>query len=291
MQLLGKINGEYLSENNCEYLNKISGERINKIRGAYFDCTLGISGNMIIGAFIDLGLPIEVLRREVNKVLQEDSYKLIVKKLPVPSGKITYFNTEEASLCNNGQAGDKVSVVNSVANKENPSLVIHKSINALEVIRFLEESSLEEKIKGMTLKIFRLLAEAKGEAHGCPLKEVNFSSEGITDTLIDIIGSVVAIDYYNIQRLLFSPLNLGHGKIILPHREIDIPAPMTRILLKDKPCFSNGMAGERVTPTGAAIVSALAEEFILPKDINYKKIGYGAATEDSDINGVLKIML
>ena len=265
-------------------------QELNCSNKIYIDCTLGVSGNMIIGAFIHMGFPLEVLQEEVNKVLRKDSYRFIVKKLPIPSGEITYFNTEECFLTDNEIEEDKKHIKEIEVHKE-LALEVHRFIKAHEVIGLLEKSSLKDNIKAITLKAFRLLSEAKAMAHQCHLTEVSFSREGITDTLIDIIGAATALDYYNIKKVSASPLNLGSGRIILPHREMDIPAPMTRILLKGKPCFSNELKGERVTPTGAAIISALADEFILPTEICYYKIGYGAATEEADINGALKIML
>ena len=124
----------------------------NKI---YLDCTLGVSGNMIIGAFLHMGFPLEVLEKEVNKVLSKDSYRFIVKKLSIPSGEITYFNTEECFLTDNGIEEEDKRCVRETEVYEELAIEIHRFIKAHEVINLLEKSSLKENIKAMTLKAFR----------------------------------------------------------------------------------------------------------------------------------------
>jgi uncharacterized protein (DUF111 family) len=239
----------------------------------YMDCTSGVSGNMVIGAFLDLGMPMEYLEENILKVLDKEVFELVSKKISFFGSEVTYFNT----IVKNGQEAGLGRIVNAMR----PS----------EALKLIEDSTLNDEVKRNVMKILGALIEAKMRAHGCSMEEVEFSYEGFSDTLIDVIGTCAGLYYFSVSDIISTPLQVGSGKISLGQREMEIPSPMTRILLEGKPYFSTRLEGEMVTPTGAAIVSVLAGEYSLLKDANLKRIGYGLATETAGLDGMTKLDL
>lgn len=241
------------------------------MRTAYFNCTSGLSGNMIIGAMIDAGMPVEYLKTEIDKVLKEGSYTLELVKLGMADDSYTYFNTIAQE---DGKDGDNVN-----------------GMDAAGAAALIKGSGLDEDVKERFLQIFWSLVAAKAKVHRSPKVSVRFRYEGLTDTIIDILGAVVSLRYFGIDRVVSTPLNAGSGKLLIGKREMAIPAPMTRILLRNVPYYSNSKTGELVTPTGAAIMSAIADEFQskIPESVVLK--GSGAATLQSGTDEVLRIHL
>lgn len=236
---------------------------------AYFDCTCGISGNMVTGAFLDMGMPLGYLEERIRMVLPEWSYRIIFEKLSVQGGSVTYFNTdvtEEAAL----------------------RLGTMKSSGVRQMIL---SSGLPEFSRELAASIFNSLVLAKAEAHQCDETSLEYRGEALIDTLIDIVGAVTGLEYFGISRVISTPVQVGSGKIILWKGEMDIPAPMTRILLRGVPYYSTGMTGEMATPTGAAIIKGMAERFSFESELSVKRAGYGAATKDSGPSGILKVYL
>jgi hypothetical protein len=235
----------------------------------YFDCTSGVSGNMVIGAMIDAGMPVEYLKTEIDKVLKEGSYGLDVVKLGTEEHSYTYFNTTDE------EGGKDGNVLNNM--------------DAAGAAALIQGSSLDEDVKEKFLQIFWSLVAAKAKVHRTSKVSVTFRYEGLIDTIIDILGAVVSLRYFGIQKVVTSPLNAGSGKLIVGKGEMAIPAPMTRILLRNVPHYSNSRTGELVTPTGAAIISSLADEFQAKVPADLVLIGSGAATLQSGTEGVLRI--
>lgn len=236
---------------------------------AYFDCTCGISGNMVTGAFLDMGMPAGYLKDMVIRVLPEWSFGLEIRKLSLPGGTATYFNTE-------------------VSNEAERKLGVKQYS---EVMAMILRSGLEDTLKNQTARIFDSMAKAKARAHGCSLSSLTYKGESLVDTLIDIIGAVSGLDYFGVGSVVSTPIQVGSGKIRLWKGDMDIPAPMTRILLEGAPYYSTGMTGEMATPTGAAIIMDIAEKFSFERELSINKAGYGAATVDSGPSGLLKVYL
>jgi len=239
----------------------------------YMDCTSGVSGNMIVGAFLNLGMPIEYLEENILKLMEPQSFKLIINKQNFFGTEVTYFNTTVLT------EGEKEG--NEAWNR----------MNSLKALKLIEESRLDSKVARDAYHILSSLIDSKAKAHGCEREMVEFSNEGFTDTLIDILGSCLGMDYFKIKEVVSSPLQVGKGKIKLKYHEMDIPSPMTKILLEGKPCYSTTLQGEMVTPTGAAIVTGFASSYILQKETDLSKIGFGLATETSGLDGMLKLYL
>jgi hypothetical protein len=236
---------------------------------AYFDCTCGISGNMVTGAFLDMGMPVDYLEDRIVRVLPEWSFGLEIETISLTAGTATYFNTTVPE-----EAEKKLGVRTSG-----------------EVIEMILRSRLEEPIKKQTVRIFESMVKAKARAHGCSESLLKYSGESLVDTLIDIIGAVSGLEYFGIGSVISTPIQVGSGKIRLWKGDMDIPAPMTRILLKGAPYYSTGMTGEMATPTGAAIITNIAERFGFERSLSVNRAGYGAATVDSGPSGILKVYL
>jgi hypothetical protein len=236
---------------------------------AYFDCTCGISGNMVTGAFLDMGMPPGYLEDRIIRVLPEWSFGLDIVTLSLTGGTATYFNT-------------------TVSEEAEKRLGVRKSG---EIIEMILGSRLEEPLKKHTVRIFESMVKAKARAHGCSESLLEYRGESLVDTLIDIIGAVSGLEYFGISSVISTPIQVGSGKIRLWKGDMDVPAPMTRILLDGAPYYSTGMTGEMATPTGAAIITNIAAKFGFERELSVNRAGYGAATIDSGPSGILKVYL
>lgn len=239
----------------------------------YMDCTSGVSGNMIIGAFLNLGMPREYLEENILKLVDPKSFELIINKRNFFGTEVTYFNT----------------IVNTETGIDGD--IKANRMNALKALELLDDSRLNANVADNAYKILSSLIDSKAAAHGCERELVEFNYEGFSDTLIDILGACLGMEYFHIKEVIASPLQVGTGKIKLKHREIDIPSPMTKILLEGKPYYSTSLQGEMVTPTGAAIVTGFASSFTLQREMELSRIGFGLATESSGLEGMLKLYL
>lgn len=234
----------------------------------YIDGSKGLSGNTLIGAFISLGLDLEILNQAVSSILNEDDYKLVLREQNSEGMRFVYFNTIAVSSEN-----------------------YYDKLSAIDVLAGIEESSLDGEIKKGTLRILHALFHSKAEAHKIALKQVDFHYEGMIDTIIDAIGFSLGCKYFNVQQVWVNTLNTGYGKISLPNKELNIPAPMTEILLHGYPTFQNNLSGELITPTGASIVNAFAaysDNF--PENVTVRR-GYGLPKEDSDESSAISIAI
>lgn len=231
---------------------------------AYFDCPSGIAGNMILGALIDAGLDPAYLRKELS-CLRLTAYGLQLKKVK-----------------KHGVAGTHVEVK---PKKENTSR------NLKDILGIINKSGLSKSVKSFSSRIFKRLAEAEAKVHGLPVNKVHFHEVGAIDAIIDIVGACVGIEKLGIEKIYCSPLPNGKGKIVHAHGLLPNPAPAAAELLKGVPTYEVGIKGELVTPTGAAIITTLAESFgDLPR-MRVQSIGYGAGTIDLPIPNLLRVFI
>jgi uncharacterized protein (TIGR00299 family) protein len=244
---------------------------------AYFDCFSGISGDMTLGALVDLGLDPEFLESELKK-LKLEGYKLSFHKAQKHGITGTKANVELTEHENQGNVKHDHDHEHSHDHVETPE---HKHTRNLSDIRqLIANSDLGENIKAITLSIFTRLGEAEAKIHGVTIDEVYFHEVGAVDSIVDIVGSVIGIYALGIERIYSSPLSLGRGMSKSSHGVIPIPAPATLELLKGLPVKQTEIKGELVTPTGAAIISTLAESFGQMPEMVIDKISYGAGFKD-----------
>jgi len=231
---------------------------------AYFDCFSGIAGDMILGALLDLGLKEAVLKKELKK-LPLSGYNIQVKKIE----------------CNHIMATD---VTIEVTEDQH-----HRSLSAINDI--LQRSTLEPQVKKLSQTIFTNLGKAEAKIHHMDLEAVHFHEVGAVDSIIDIVGSVIGVRLLDIDTVICSPLPLGHGFVTCAHGVLPLPAPATVELLKGIPVYSVERNQETVTPTGAAVVTALATRFGEMPLMNIKHIGYGSGKIPSTYPSLLRVYL
>lgn len=231
---------------------------------AYFDCYSGISGDMVLGALIDLGLEIKYLEGELSK-LGIKGYKL-----------------KQEKTIRNGITGTKL-IVEVRKQKHERS---YKDIEKIIV-----ESGLNSDIKNLSLKIFKDLAEVEGIIHNKDYQNVCFHEIGAIDSIIDIVGTVIGLEKLEIKEVFSSKVHIGKGFVKCAHGTLPVPAPATLELLKDVPVYSTEIEKELVTPTGAAILKNIAKGFDVMPEIKISSIGYGAGTEKLEIPNFLRIIL
>lgn len=231
---------------------------------AYIDCFSGISGDMALGAFIDLGVPIQWLTDAL-------------RGLP-----LTGFEIASRKVSVQGISGTDIEV--RVGKNTG-------SRNYNSIISLLRESDLSQDIKDKSLNIFDRLATAEAGIHDCPKEKVHFHEVGGVDAIVDIVGTVLCVDYMGIESVVASKVPLGGGFVKSRHGTLPVPAPATLAILKGVPLYGTEIPFELVTPTGAAILVELSESFGKIPEMTVEKIGYGAGKRDlGSVPNLLRIV-
>jgi uncharacterized protein (TIGR00299 family) protein len=231
---------------------------------AYFDCFCGISGDMTLGALIDLGTPLEWLQKELSR-------------LPLKG-----FHLTAKRVIRNGMTANLVTV----------EVEAHGPSRDFKKIRsLLENCPLSEAVKSRSLDIFGKLARAEARIHGCSVEEVHFHEVGAIDAIVDIVGTALCLEKLGIEKVVASQIPLGTGFVECRHGKLPVPAPATIEILKDVPVYGTEIADELVTPTGAAIIASVAESFGPLPPMHVEKTGYGAGQRDlKDRPNLLRII-
>jgi len=223
---------------------------------AYLDCSAGISGDMLLGALLDAGLPFEWLGAELRKI---------------PVGA---YEVEVRTVLRSGLAGTQLTF-------RIPAEQPHRHLHQIE--EMLAASALPESVRGRAGRIFNRLAEVEGKLHSMPPAKVHFHEVGAVDAILDIVGACLGLEQLGLQEVVCSPLNLGGGgggRVEAAHGSLPVPAPATAELLRGIPVYSSGIEAELVTPTGAAIVAEVASSFGPIPAMKIARVGYGAGSKD-----------
>jgi len=223
-------------------------------RIVYFDCASGASGDMLLGAVVDLGLPIEHLREALLK-------------LPL-SG----YRLESRRVTRSGLAATKVDVI-----AEGPSPA-HRHLR--HIVEMLDASGLDPAEKERAAGLFRRLAEAEAGVHGTSVEKVHFHEVGAVDSIVDIVGGVIALRWLGAARFAASPLNVGTGTVTMSHGTFPVPPPATAALVAGVPVYGAG-EGELLTPTGALLVTAHATEYGPLPAMRIERTGHGAGGRET----------
>jgi len=234
------------------------------MRAAYFDCFSGISGDMVLGALVDLGLPVEKLKSELHKLNLFD-YQIETKK-----------------IAKRGILSTQIKVNVKEGKKER---------RLEDILSILEKSKLEEKVRELGKAIFTKLATAEAKIHGKDVQKIHFHELGGLDTIIDVVGAVAGMKYLGVEKVYSSPLPVGRGFVKCAHGILPVPAPATLELLKEVPVYGSDIEAELVTPTGASIISSLAENFGEMPPMKIEHIGYGAGQRDLPIPNLLRVSI
>lgn len=233
----------------------------------YFDCFAGASGNMILGALVALGV---------------DENELVEKlKLLDISGFEIEFSTKDKS---------GISALHAVVKV--PHEHAHRHLRTIEKI--INDSRLDEKIKERAIEIFRSLARAEAKVHGIEPEKVHFHEVGAMDAIIDVVGACIGFEILEIEKFACSKIHTGSGFVRMAHGKFPVPPPaVTEILqMKNIPIYSTEIEGELLTPTGAAIIAAVCDEFGQIPEMKIEKTSYGAGTRDyQDFPNVLRLIL
>jgi hypothetical protein len=236
------------------------------MKTAYFHCHSGISGDMIVGALMDAGLDLSLLSEELKKL------------------DLTGYRLEQKRVIRGGLAATKFDVV--LTEDGGPG----RGLN--DILESIEGSSLARKPKETAGKIFLNLAEAEARVHGISVQDVHFHEVGAIDAVIDVVGCAVGLELLGVDRVLSSPVNLGAGTVRSSHGVLPVPPPAVMELLKGRPVYSEGPQAELTTPTGAAILSTLAERFGPLPPMEVQAIGCGAGSSDfSDMPNILRVFI
>lgn len=230
------------------------------------DCFSGISGDMVLGALVDAGLPLKDLVRGLASV-RAGEYALRAK--PVRRGSLH---------------ATKVDVV------------IRRGFGAPlslgRIRRTITSSRLPAPVKERSLDVFDRLARAEGLAHRVPPEKVHFHEVGVVDSLVDVVGAVLGCHLLGVTRVTASPINVGAGVIASAHGSLPVPGPAVAVLTRSVPIYSAGPARELATPTGVALLAALAQDFCPLPPMTPTSVGYGAGAADPhDWPNVLRIFL
>jgi pyridinium-3,5-bisthiocarboxylic acid mononucleotide nickel chelatase len=231
-----------------------------------YDCFSGISGDMNLGAMIDLGVDKTYLISELNK-LNLAGWELIVQKDQ-----------------RHGITGTKVTV------KQTRHEHAHRHLSDIEKI--VNDSSLDIKTKRLSLEIFLKIATAEALVHGTSIDHVHFHEVGAVDSIIDIVGAAICFNSLNIEGVHVSTVELGSGFVMCDHGKLPVPAPATAEIIKGIPVKKGGVDFEATTPTGAAILAALGTNFSSDYPIKIEKTAYGVGQkEHPDVPNLLRVFL
>ena len=250
----------------------------------YYDCFCGISGDMNLGALIDLGVDPDYLKTELAKLDLPEEYQLEINK-----------------KTKNGISGTRVNVIlgterpgtvkdaGDAAKHEHSHKHCHRNLKDIEDI--IRSSKLDEKIKNRSMEMFYLVAKAEAKVHQKDIHEIHFHEVGATDSIIDFVGAAIALEKLQVDKIMASTVQLGGGFVKCAHGIIPVPAPATVEILKGIPVAVGIVVAETTTPTGAAILAANVDVFCDKIHFSIEKTGYGIGYRDLDIPNVLRVFL
>jgi len=231
---------------------------------AFFDCFSGIAGDMVLGALVDAGVPLEVIGGPLDKI------------------QLDPFQLEAVRVERHGIAATSI----RVRSAESGVVRTYASVRAI-----IQDAPLPPRAKQMALDIVLRLAEAEASVHGKDVAHVPFHELGAVDTIVDVVGAALGLDYLGVERIYASAVATGMGMMKTDHGVYPIPGPAVVELLKGVPIYSRGIPSELVTPTGAAILAATATSFGEMPAMRVERVGYGAGTRELDIPNVVRLLV
>jgi uncharacterized protein (TIGR00299 family) protein len=235
------------------------------MRTVYFDCFAGASGDMILGAMVAAGVDPSALSEQLS-LLNVEGFKLNFETVDRSGLSATYARVETAHE--------------------------HKHRHLSDVKKIIESSGVSDSAKMLAVKIFTRLAEAEARVHNEPVDHVHFHEVGALDAIVDIVGAAICFDLLKIERFVSSPLHVGSGMIQMAHGRFPVPPPAVAELLAGVPFYSTDIQGELLTPTGAAIITTVCQEFGPIPRMTTDVTGYGAGTRQyENFPNVLRVML
>ncbi len=231
-----------------------------------YDCFSGISGDMNLGAMIDLGIDKAFLIGELNK-LNLRGWEVIAEKDQ-----------------RHGIMGTKVTV------RQTSREHVHRNLS--DIKKIIYDSQLSDETKNLSMKIFMKVATAEASVHGIPVEQVHFHEVGAVDSVIDIVGAAICFNALKVEAVHVSEVELGSGFVKCDHGKLPVPAPATAEIIKGIPTRKGGVDFEATTPTGAAILSALGTDFGSGMTVKVEKTAYGVGQKDHpEVPNLLRVSL
>ena len=291
----------------------------------YYDCFAGISGDMNLGALIDLGVDSEYLIEELQK-LKIGGYEIIVseqQRKGISGTQVDVILTNDHCHQHDETEEHEHEHEHGLDHEHDhdlhhhdehdhhqhhhhhaPEYIFassdeethhhgehHEHRNLHDIEHIINNSDLSEKVKKISLDIFGHVARAESKIHNKPVGEVHFHEVGAVDSIVDIVGAAICIEYLNPEYIIASPVEMGGGFVNCAHGTFPVPAPATLEIMKGKPMKLGAVPFETATPTGVAILVALADEFAETLSFTISKTGYGIGHRDTEIPNVLRVCL
>jgi uncharacterized protein (TIGR00299 family) protein len=290
---------------------------------AYFDCFSGASGDMVLGALLDLGLPLDALREALGS-LDIEYGGVSAERVLRASVAATRFLASAERLAHaasasrsegRGDAGHHEHHAHTDdphthdvahghshhhdADHEHASVVhrgghgaSHPHHSLKDIARYIERSALSRAGKDRALALFEKLGAVEAAIHEVPVERIHLHEVGALDSIIDIVGAVFGMEWLNVDEVVVSPLNVGSGTVWCAHGEFPVPAPATARLLAGVPIYAGAVATELVTPTGALLMTSYAGRFGPLPPMRVMQIGYGAGGRDFALHpNVLRVLV
>ncbi len=233
----------------------------------FYECFAGIAGDMHLGALIDVGVPAAYLEAELDKLELAHEFELVVE----PGKKMGITGTQATVRLREG---------------------IERPLRHLSTIKgILGRAGFAPKVCERAVAMFETIAEAEAKIHGTTVEAIHFHEVGATDSIVDIAGAAIGLDYLDADRVFCGPIELGSGMVRCAHGTMPVPAPATAEILKGAPCRYGGVDGEATTPTGAAILNCAVDQFDPPAGFKVSTIGYGVGMKDFGVPNVLRLSL
>jgi hypothetical protein len=247
----------------------------------YFDCFSGISGDMVLGALLDAGLPLKDLQRALGS-LAVSGLEVAAERVLRAGVSATRFLVRERTPDHRHQDH----------HDHPPSGAHHEHRSLAEIFSLIDRSALTGEGRDRARTLFQRLAEAEAAVHRVPVERVHLHEVGALDSIIDIVGAVVALEWVGADRIVSSPLNVGGGTVRSAHGVLPVPAPATVKLLGDAPIYGGTVQKELVTPTGALIATSYATSFGPVPAMSVEQVGYGAGERDHrEAPNVLRVLI
>ena len=241
----------------------------------YLDCFSGASGDMILGALIDAGLPVDALRRALGS--------LAIGEYTLGGDRVDRA----------GVAATKFHIRLVKSHTEAPTAGhSHHHRSLKEIVTLIEGCALSASGKVKAISLFRRLAETEASIHQLPVEQVHLHEVGALDSIIDIVGSVFGLQWFGADQVVASPLNVGSGTVICQHGTFPVPAPATAKLVEGVPIYSQGAPVELLTPTGALLITGHASSYGAIPLMTIERIGYGAGERNpAGMPNVLRVIV
>jgi len=231
----------------------------------YFDCFAGASGDMILGAMVAAGVDPLALREQLSR-------------LSLQGFSVEFVNVDRSGLSA------------TYARVETAHEHAHRHL--ADIMKIIHDSRLSEGVQQRATKIFTRLAEAEARVHNETVEQVHFHEVGALDAIVDVVGASICFELLNVDRFVSSPLHVGSGTVEMAHGRFPVPPPAVAELLKGVPFYSTEIKGELLTPTGAAIITTMCDEYGPIPQMTVEQIGYGAGTREYDkFPNVLRVLV